>query len=91
MCVILSILAMLILPACGTSRKIPEYTGSHLLPPLEVPPDLDVPAYNEQTKIPDFPAAAEGTTGVDMSGTMAAGTRSIEEPPVFLEEDNSAN
>lgn len=85
--VILLIMPMLALSACSTAKKIPEYTGSHLLPPLEVPPDLDSPAFNERMRIPDSSVATKGATRIDMPRTITPATPSIEEPPVFLEEE----
>jgi uncharacterized lipoprotein len=83
---VLLILPALLLTACSTAKEIPEYTGSRLLPPLDVPPDLDSPVFNERMRIPDATVAGETKSGVDMPGTIAPGARSIEEPPVFLEE-----
>jgi len=87
MYVILLILPILALSACSTANKIPEYTGSHLLPPLEVPPDLDNPAFNERMRIPDSSVATKGTTSVDMPRAITPAAPSIEEPPVFIEEE----
>jgi len=72
--------------ACSTARKIPEYKHSQLLPPLEIPPELDKPVYNERMKIPEPPVAKNKATGGDVTSEK----HSIEEPPVFLEEDDSA-
>jgi hypothetical protein len=73
--------------ACSTAKKIPEYRQSQLLPPLEIPSNLDKPVYNERMKIPEAPAASDNTTGDDVTSV----TRSIEEPPEFIEEDDSTN
>ena len=87
-CGILFILSIMVIPvACGTAKKVPEYKSSHLLPPLEIPPDLDKPAYNERMKIPEPPVEDKGSSG----GATSSDTHSIEEPPVFLEEDDSTN
>jgi uncharacterized lipoprotein len=72
--------------ACSTPGPPPEYLGSRQLPPLEVPPDLDKPVLNERMKIPDSPVATEDGTGDDMTPSASA-ARSIEEPPVLLEEE----
>jgi hypothetical protein len=58
-----------------------------MLPVLEVPPDLDVPVYNERMKIPDVSVAVEDATGDDMQTSRTAAPRSIEEPPVLTEEE----
>ena len=83
----LILLLPVIFTACSNTKKIPEYRHSQLLAPLEIPPDLDKPVYNEAMKIPEPPVAHNNTTGDDQS----SGKRSIEEPPVFSEEDGSAN
>lgn len=77
----------LLLSACSTAEKIPEYRGDRMSPPLEIPPDLDKPIFNERMKIPELPAANEGTPGSDESESAASDTRSIEKPPVFLEQE----
>jgi hypothetical protein len=87
-CGIFFILSIMVIPvACGTAKKIPEYKSSRLLPPLEIPPDLDKPVYNERMKIPEPPVTDKGSSGGDASPD----THSIEEPPVFLEESDSKN
>ena len=73
--------------ACSTAKKIPEYSHSQLLPPLEIPPDLDKPVYNERMKIPEPPVAHDKTSANEQSSDK----HSIEEPPVFLEEDDSTS
>lgn len=82
------LIAVVILPACSTTPEIPEYTGSRLLPALEIPPDLDTPVFNKRMVIPEPLIVDEEIAGDDMT---SKNPRSIEEPPVFLEEDNSAN
>ena len=86
-CGILLILPVLALSsACSTPGKAPGYLGSRQQPPLEVPPDLDKPVFNERMKIPDAPVAVGDGTGDDMPPS-ASEARSIEKPPVLLEEE----
>jgi len=73
--------------ACSTTRKIPDYRQSQLLPPLEIPSHLDKPVYNERMQIPEVPAASDKPAGDDVTSD----THSIEEPPKFIEEDDSTN
>jgi uncharacterized lipoprotein len=75
--------------SCSTTNKVPEYMGSHLLPPLEVPPGLDKPVVNERMRIPQSFVANGGEVD-GLSGTNEAGTRSIEKPPEFIETDDDA-
>jgi len=76
--------------ACSTTNKVPEYMGSHLLPPLEVPPELDKPLVNERMRITQSAVAKEGEAVSGLPGADEAGTRSIEKPPEFIEDDDAA-
>jgi hypothetical protein len=64
--------------------------GSHLLPPLEVPPELDKPVVNERMRIPLSSVAKEKEAIGGLPGADDAGTRSIEKPPEFIEDDDAA-
>ena len=77
----------LVLSGCSTTDKIPEYMSDRMSPPLEIPPDLDKPVFNENMKIPELPVTGDGASGTDVSVSAASDTRSIEKPPVFLEQE----
>lgn len=84
-CVVL-MMASQVLSGCSTTDKIPEYMSDRMSPPLEIPPDLDKPVFNEGMKIPELPVTGDGASGNDAPVSAPSDTRSIEKPPVFLEE-----
>lgn len=81
------ITASLVSSGCSTAEKIPEYRGDRISPPIEVPPDLDKPVINERMKIPELPSKGDSSSGDDEAEPETSDARSIEKPPVFIEEE----
>lgn len=53
------LVAVLLLTACGSDRRLTEHTRAELVPPLEVPEKLELPEAESQYRLPEIARAEQ--------------------------------